>query len=238
VYLVYVDENGISSKKHHDDYFSLGAVMIPEQAWAYIDGEVRKLKIAKFGNANVEIHSANLYKQKGEFKDYLESHCYEILREVYDLIGRLDMTLFSVLLDKQVLSDPDQDAELETWEMLLERIQLAVSGFCKSTKRDEYSMIIMDQKDQVRDERIRNYVKYCQIYGTEYVKPLDRIIDEPSFTPSKWRNLTQLADAVTYCFKNQYLEEQFFVEQFPKILSRYHNNGNGRIDGYGIKIRA
>jgi hypothetical protein len=212
--------------------------MICEHEWADIDKSVREMKMQHFQNANLEIHTANIFKQKGDFKDYSETHCYQILGDVYDLIAKCPVTLFSVLIDKRILNSPEDDPELATWEMLLERIQLSVASFCRGNGRDEYAMILMDQKDPARDESIRNYVKYCQIYGTEYISKLDRIVDEPSFTPSKWRNLTQLADAVTYCFKNHHIGEPFFTEQFSKILPRYHSNGAGKIEGYGIKIRA
>lgn len=134
--------------------------MICEHEWAEIDESVRELKMQHFQNANLEIHTANIFKQKGDFKDYSETHCYEILGDVYDLIARCPVTLFSVLIDKRILNNPEDDPELATWEMLLERIQLSVASFCRANGRDEYSMILMDQKDPVRDESIRNYVKY------------------------------------------------------------------------------
>ena len=235
MFLIYVDENGIS-KKHPDKLFCLGAVVVHEQIWASTNAAVVDLKMRHFQSASVEIHTANIYKQKGEFLHLNEPHSLSILNDVYDLIAHSNVTLFSVLVDKTVLASPDQDAELLAWELLLERLQLAMSTFCKTKQTDEYAMIIMDAKNPARDEIIRNYIKYCQLYGTRFQKNIDRIIDEPNFTPSKWRNLTQLADAATYCFKNQFIQQPFFTKQFEKIRPRYHHDGNGKVEGYGIKI--
>lgn len=109
-----MDENGIS-KKHPDNWFCLGAVMICEQDWASIDKSVRQLKMKHFQNVDLEIHTTNIFKQKGDFKHYSESHCCQILTDVYDFISACPVILFSMLIDKRILTIPDQDPELETW---------------------------------------------------------------------------------------------------------------------------
>lgn len=94
----------------------------------------------------------------------------------------------------------------------------------------------MDAKDPTRDKQIRDYIRYCRIYGTDYVT-ITRIIEEPLFTPSSWRNLTQLADAISYCMKNWFVNESFFVKQYLTIANRFHKDpASGKTEGYGIKI--
>ena len=79
------------------------------------------------------------------------------------------------------------------------------------------------------------------IDGTLY-STLDYLIEDPFFTDSKWRNLSQLVDCVAYCVRRKYMVKQspqkknVWDRQFEIISNRFDKSVTGSYDGYGIKI--
>jgi hypothetical protein len=231
------DESGVQGSNHPDPLYCLGGLLICENDWKRVNDDVDILKFRHFKSASVEIHTANLYKHKGDFINLIIPHAEEVLDDIYTLISHSNVVLFTVLIDKPKLEmiDSNQNPEFVAWKLLLERVNLCIKNQCVKNGKDEKGLIITDEKGKKENDRLRTYVKYCREYGTEFGK-INRLIEEPLFTPSEWRNLTQLADAIVYCAKNSHMGEPFFMSQFHTIAGKFDCDPAGKIDGYGFKV--
>jgi hypothetical protein len=117
----------------------------------------------------------------------------------------------------------------------VERLNICVDKRCRKDQVDEYGLIIMDEKNRTKDLRIRDYIKMVRLYGTQYQK-ITRIIEDPIFTPSHWRNLIQLADAIVFCAKMYLKNVSLFVEQFLIISEKFDKDSKGNINNAGFKL--
>ena len=76
--------------------------------------------------------------------------------------------------------------------------------------------------------------------GTPYSK-INYLIEDPLFTDSKWRNLSQLVDCVAYCVRREFMYNQApakkqIWDNYFKIISTNFDSYNGQYTGYGLKI--
>jgi hypothetical protein len=119
------------------------------------------------------------------------------------------------------------------WESLVNRLNICVDKLCRKYSNDEFGLVIMDGRNGDKNLKIRNYISLLREHGTDY-QTLDRIIEDPLFTKSNWRNLTQLADAVITCVKFQH--EPFFEVQYDKIKHLFDKDRYGNIENAGIRF--
>ena len=100
--------------------------------------------------------------------------------------------------------------------------------------------MIMDTEGHKKDQKLRNKLSGMLFDGTRYSE-LDYLIEDPLFTDSKWRNLSQVVDCVAYCIRKHYRENTSsihttkWLEYFSKIEKKFHNK-NGYYLRYGLKI--
>jgi hypothetical protein len=114
---------------------------------------------------------------------------------------------------------------------------MGLSDLCQLTgNHNESGLIIVDRhSSHDHDQIITNYLAEIRLFGSEYHR-FEYVIEEPLFTPSRWRNFIQLADAVAYCSVMQLLFDGFFIKQFSTIRNRFRSNTTGDIRNYGFKI--
>lgn len=240
MYLIYLDESGTPSSTDPDEYYSLGGLVICERDWKTIDNDVELIK--KKYNIK-EIHIRRMFnKNKQRIIRSINSGSLSqsaiIMGETYNLIARSNLILLCVTIDKKVQYNKKfpPDIELTAWKYLIERLNICVHKLCKLSGVDEYGLIIMDEKDDVKDLRTRNHFKSVKENTVHSFQIIDRIIEDPVFSPSHWRNLTQLADAVVTCSKYYIKQESFFITQFLTIQDRFDKDKYGNIENAGFKI--
>ena len=151
--------------------------------------------------------------------------------------------LIAVLINKSKLYR-NVDPELWSYRLLFERLnsfiekqnaQLAEAGFA-----NEYGMMIMDSEGVKKDQRLRSKLVNMLRHGTLYSQ-LDYIIEDPLFTDSKWRNLSQLVDCIAYGIRKQYRNNtpSFHTEHWKKYYKQIEtkfDNPTGDYRNYGLKI--
>jgi len=100
--------------------------------------------------------------------------------------------------------------------------------------------MIMDSEGETKDRKLRKQLLSILRRGTLYSQ-LQYLIEDPLFTDSKWRNLSQLADLVAYCIRKKYRInttsfhtqkwESYYAKMEPKLDSPF-----GSHHGHGLKI--
>src|SRR5579875_542844 len=238
MYLAYVDESGTPPLKDtRAPNYILSCLVVCEQDWHTINDGVEAIKVKHFGKgSNLEIHSREIYRRKNQFSRLQPKQNLSILGDVYSLLASSNLTLISVVIDKQKFYNKhaNDDAQFWAWKLLLERIHICIGRYNKQTGIDEYGLIIMDESVRAKDEEIRKHMLYLRRHGTGY-QNISRIIEDPIFSPSHWRNLIQLADALAYCCAGYERKIPFFQQQFLTIQNKFDKDSWGNVQNYGYK---
>jgi len=104
----------------------------------------------------------------------------------------------------------------------------------------EYGIMIMDTEGHKKDQKLRDKLSDMLNNGTFYSK-LDYLIEDPLFTDSKWRNLSQITDCVCYCIRKQFrnnsnnIHKENWNKYFQLIEPKFHSK-DGNYRGYGLKV--
>jgi hypothetical protein len=232
MYLIYLDESGTGHENDENKIYCLGGLVVREVDWTLIDSGVQNIKKQYKYNESHELHIRRFYTHnKKSITNNNKSIPRAIINATYDLIADSPLILFCMHVDRSD-RNPDTDVEFEAWEYLVNRLNICVDKQCKKFSNDEFGLLIMDEKGDDKDLRIRDYLRKLRDSGTQY-QIINRLIEDPLFTVSDWRNLTQLADAVVCCCRFQ--EEPFFKTQFEKIKNKFDKDKNGNIYNFGYK---
>jgi hypothetical protein len=232
LYLIYLDESGTPSASDPDPFYTLGGIVLSERSWKQLDNDAEQIKTT---HKLKEIHTRKIWK--GHRKSPHHKYAMNVIGDIYSLLARSDVTLLCVSIgkSKEYRNNPSTDIEFLAWELLIERLNICVDKSCKINALDEYGLIIMDEKNRSKDLRIRNYLKVLRLQGTAFQK-INRIIEDPIFTPSHWRNLTQLADSIVCCVKFHLKNEPFFSQQFLTLENKFAKDSHGNIYNAGYKV--
>lgn len=227
MYLIYLDESGTPHQNDSDPYYLLAGLVVSERDWSQIDVGVEEIKNS-YGMT--EIRTATIFKR---FQKHSNMRNFQLLGDIYSLIARSPITLICTGVYKP--KNHDLDIEFNSWVFMLERLNIIVDKLCQRDRVDEYGLIIMDEKNDEKDLRIKNNLRLMRQQDITK-QHINRIIEDPVFTPSHWRNLVQLSDSISYCCKKYLENDDFFVSQFLTIQDKFSKSLKGKIMGYGFKI--
>ncbi|MGI0013244.1 MAG: DUF3800 domain-containing protein [Nitrososphaera sp.] len=211
MFLAYVDASGRPSFVDAEN-FVLASLVTHESNWQLIDNGVKKIKISHFPNlpdSEVEFHVKDMMNRHGIFKNLTWDKIYQILDDVFDFVGAAEtpVSIIGVLIDKTKLRK-NKDAELWAHRLLFERINRHIER-CNKAKIEqgqsaqEVGMMITDSEGETKDQKLRKKLHHMLKEGTLY-NNLEYLIEDPLFTDSKWRNMSQLADCVAYAIRKRY----------------------------------
>lgn len=153
----------------------------------------------------------------------------QVLDEVKDKGGRALVVVEDV---NRTPANRGRDAEEDVIIMLLERIEREFQSFSSE------GIIISDRPAGGRSDEDKFLIRCLETiqYGTDYVKPVNIIINVLS-TPSKLVRLLQVADLITSCTLARVGgEREYSPDVFVRIKEMMAHEGD-RIGGYGLKIQ-
>ena len=134
----------------------------------------------------------------------------------------------------------------ELRRLLFERMNRYVirknDQYIASKSPPQYGILIEDTEGPNKDAGLRNKVGDMLFNGTMY-DHIDYLIEDPLFTDSKWRNLSQIVDCVAYCVRRNYMTNQNPIKKatwkgyFNQIYNKFDKPNAGTTSiGSGIKI--
>ena len=252
MFLAYLDSSGRPSFTDPENYV-LASIVINERQWQTIDNAVKQIKLNHFPqlpDANVELHAKDMMKHDGIFSALSWNKIFGILDDAFTLIAdpAYDLAIIATLIDKRKLKKT-KEVELWAYRLLLERIQSFIemqnSKAIQSSLPVEFGIMIMDSEGLAKDQHLRNRLYDMLRFGTFYSR-LTYLIEDPLFTDSKWRNLSQLSDCVAYCIRKyyrqntgSYLQRTVHIPHwnayFKQVEKRFYSLNNSYI-GVGLKI--
>ncbi len=248
VFLAYLDSSGRANFTDKEN-FVLASIVTSERNWQFIENGMKQIKLKHFPtlpDSEVEIHAKDMVNHDGIFKTLSWNEIYAIFDDVFDFVAnpQTEIAVIGVIIDKTKLYK-DKDIEIWAHRLMFERIsqfierqnaKLVVAGY-----PNEFGIMISDSEGEVKDQKLRSKLIGMLRKGTYYCK-LDYLIEDPLFTNSKWRNLSQLVDCIAYCIHKRYrtnntpsFHTTHWQNYFTKIETKL-DTPNGSYVGYGIKI--
>jgi hypothetical protein len=250
MYIAYIDASGRPMKKDvQEKYFVLASLIAHEQQWQYIDNKVNEIKVKHFPRLppqDIELHAKDMLNRQDIFKRLSWDEIYAIFDDVFDFLSdpQTDICMIAVVIRKESMYT-GKDIEKWAYRLMVERINKFLE---KNNEKailagmaPQYGIMIIDSCGFKPDARLRKKVSQMLKHGTRY-SDLDYLIEDPLFTDSKWRNLSQMVDCVAYAVRKKYrnspnpsFHDKNWFGYFKKIFSKFDTNEDGKTYGCGIK---
>lgn len=247
MYLSYIDSSGRGDYSDLENYV-VASVTVNEHQWYFMRNEIEKIKKKHFPDLlpeNVEFHAKDMLNLEGIYKGLKWEKIYEIFDDFFNFITNdtTHLTIVASLIKKKELR---KKIDLELWghRFLFERLNTYLNiqneFLAQAGNPHEYGIMIIDTEGFKKDQKLRNKLVGMLSDGT-YYSELDYLIEDPLFTDSKWRNLSQVVDCVAYCIRKHYRDNTPSIhttkwsEYFSMIEKKFHNK-NGYYLRYGLKI--
>jgi len=251
MYIAYIDASGRPSKvDKQEKNFALASLIAHEQQWQYIDNKVREIKIKHFPRLNpedIELHAKDILNRKGVFKRLDWDEIYAIFDDVFAFISDADtdICIIAVVILKERMFR-GKDIEKWAYRLLVERINTFLDKNNETrilaSMAPEFGIMIIDSCGFKRDARLRKKITGMLKSGTHY-SDLKYLIEDPLFTDSKWRILSQLVDCVAYAIRKHFrnppkpsFHDKNWEKYFKLINNKFDTDESGRIDGCGLKV--
>jgi len=249
MFLIYLDSSGRPIFSEKENYV-LASVITNESNWQYIDNGIKAIKLRYFPDLldeEVEIHVKDMLNRQGIYNGLKWEKIYGIIGEVFDFItdSKTELCVIAVLIDKTKLKK-DKDIEMWAFRLLFERINRFIEKQNQKLipvfRGIQYGITIVDSYGLPADQKLRKKLFNMLRMGTFY-SSLTYLIEDPLFTDSKWRNLSQIVDCIAYCIRKKFrvakkitLHEKYWYQFYTKLEKKFDKNRYGKYIGYGLKI--
>ncbi len=246
MFLIYMDESGKPNYGDPENYV-LSALTIHETNWQAIDNQVKQLKIKHFPAINpdqIEIHAKEIVSGQNIFKNLRWEQRMALFSDACQLVGNIDCTIISVLIDKARRYNNNFDCEAWCMQLLFERLCKYLDKVneerVQSSKPSESAILLIDSIDPNYDKKVRARLLPWIRDGTTYC-PNHSIIEDPIFVNSSYRNLSQLVDCVAYCVRRKHKVADKKIDAvvndcYEMIYPKFDKSKDGQVINFGLKI--
>jgi len=251
MYIAYIDASGRPTKADtQTKSFALACLIAHEQQWQYIDNKIKEIKLNHFPRLrpdDIELHAKDMLNREGVFKRLNWDEIYAIFGDIFDFLAdeETDICIISVVIRKKYMYD-GKDIEKWAYRLLVERINKFLEKNAETAilagRAPEYGIMIIDSCGFKPDARLRRKITKMLKQGT-YYSALKYLIEDPLFTDSKWRNLSQLVDCVAYAIRKHFrnppkpsFHDKNWESYFKLIYDKLDADESGKIDGCGLKV--
>ncbi len=254
MYLIYIDESGKNNLIDNENYV-VGAFIIKEDQWQFIDREVKLLKSKGFPSIpddEIEFHASDISHKRKRFINFTQSDTFNLFEDIYTLISNQYCVLIASVIRKEFIysyikkkEDINDWIEKKGYMILFERICLYLDKVNQAKESInepiDYGILIIDSINKYYDQLLRKKIIAFLEEGTDYVKN-KYLIEDPIFVSSKYRNLIQLADFIPFIVRRKYrisskitINTQNYEKYFEIIKGKFDTCKNGQLIGCGIK---
>ncbi len=251
MYLAYIDESGTPSFNDPKN-FVLTCLIVCEKNWINLDKEVHLLKRKYYPHLSpqdVELHGTEILQGQNEHKGMNVENRLKIFTDIYGLIANSPIGMLSVIIDKsKIYAHKRATFDVEQWayRILFERL----CKYCEKVhasnvlngRDEEYCIMIIDAHNPKYDCKLRSKIVDFMKNGTYYTDN-KYVIEDPIFTDSKWRTLSQLCDCASFCIArnktsrgtNEHING-IFKTFYDSIKVKFDTDRHGNIDGCGLVV--
>lgn len=243
MHILFVDESGSApepSKAAQQPFFVLGGIVIPEDIWAKMAGDLARLK-TQYGIAG-EIKWRNFAPDKGgkqhalshlsaEQKDSLRVQLYEIVRR-YKSVRLICVVANTVLAFSKGYVKTADDLYWYSYKMLTERFQYYLQDLERVVGQKLNGIVVCDHRGPKDDERLRELHHKLVNGKSGVVSSYGNMIEGLFIAPSHLSVGIQFADMVAGAvFRAFKADDSRFADQ---IQETFRTSPTGAIEGYGL----
>lgn len=236
---MFLDESGDHSLDKIDQQYPVftlaGCIFEKEYYQSTAVPLINKLKIDIFGNKEIVLHSYDIRKSKGDFKELLNPiKRNEFIERMNKLMSTLEFTIISSCIRKNLLVDkypkPNDPYDL-AFSFLIERY---VNFLIQADAVGEFSLESRGRKENSDLMDVYNLYKTT---GNKYCYPFlfNAVIDGISFV-EKVKNINghQIADLVAYPIARHCMRSDN-NPAFNVIKNKFRRSNYGEMQGFGYK---
>ncbi len=247
MYLFYIDESGTESlnptfiQDPNSRFYVLTAVAVYENRWKSLERELTDFKFKLFPNVDLselEVHMNVLKHQKsikahryfsllsGEKLDSLVDHYFQKICDG-------NITLFSVVIDKQCFVGTPAALIEKAHELLIERIE----NFLREYHSKHNGLIIYDEKTPKNTKALTTLQQAFIRKRRTSATTIQHLIEIPFFVKSEYSNGIQLADMCAFSVNKAFSRNDFTYPEFARILPYFYKSTQSLKKKYdGIKV--
>lgn len=242
MHILFVDESGTPPKSDvdHTRYFVVGGIAIPEASWSRIRDGLMGLKIRRKlrGELKWRYFSPNNDDDRNPMRSLDQETRDSIRTEIYQLICqekavRTIASICSVKAAYAMQSVSNQtDVYHLTYKTITERFQYYLQDLKKVSGRDEFGIIVCDQRSGNDDKRLRDHHHKLLYSGANFVSSYKNLVESLFLQQSNHSVGIQLADLVAGAVWRKF--ERGDDRWFELLKPSLRRDPNGNIDGWGI----
>jgi hypothetical protein len=238
---MYVDDSGTPTfSSRTGQYYVLSGIIIHESHLKHIENKVREYKIPNFEGkyTDDEVHVYDIANRMGHFSGINNPAKTLLLRNLYNTINQMPLTIISVGIDKNALPNhfPNWETVNSAWTFIAERFDKHISEHNnKSSYKSDKGIIIVDKSSRSIHKEVTEIINRLRQFGSN-TQQIDNIVDEPMFISSAVSEQIQIADASAYCTMKHLNNAPIFTGYWNIIYSKLRRGQNGNPIGYGLKI--
>ena len=243
MHILFVDESGTPperAKASTQPYFVLGGIVIPEDIWAKMAGDLARLK-TQF-KIDGEIKWRYFAPDRGG-KQHALTHLSAPEREdlrtqIYQVIGKYKavrlicvVTQTEIAYQQPYIATGD-DLYWYSYKQLTERFQYYLQDLERTVGQKLNGIVVCDHRAPKDDERLRELHHKLLKSAKSTISSYGNMVEGLFIAPSHLSVGIQFADMVAGAvFRAYKAKDKRFAEQ---IKSAFRSSPSGKIDGYGL----
>jgi len=235
MYILYLDASGDAGAymgQNSRNYILAGMAVRPD-IWNQTKQAATQIIAKHFGSNTfpAEIHASDMMGQKAPFD---KIKVIPLMDDIYNLIAKLDFTLFAVVIDK-VAHWKQYVTPFPPQELALDQMVSKFEWFLERAR--DVGIIVYDKAGGGYDSRLFRLFERFKQTGTSFKKP-DYIMDTVFFTPSETAIFLQLVDLCAYAiycsFEHPVSQDSRYVfarKKYGQISAKFDKDSHGNLVG-------
>ena len=243
MHLLFVDESGTPAKpgNYKTRYFVFGGLIIPEERWQNIRGQLVGLKLQKKyrGEIKWRYFAPSNNDEKNPMSDWNESERNEFRKSVFQIITKdKSLRIIAGVCDASLAYNirdvtEQEDIYFRTYKVVTERFQYFLQDITQASGRKTSGIIVADHRNNRQDNRMREqHERLVRETQNQYTSAYNNFIESIFLSPSHMSIGIQLADMVAGAVWRFY--EKNDSRWLDLIKSAFRTNKQGVIDGFGL----
>ncbi|MCX7697884.1 MAG: DUF3800 domain-containing protein [Candidatus Goldbacteria bacterium] len=241
-YYFFLDETGDHGLSYIDEnyyIFLLCGCLFSEIEYEKINANFKRLKKEIFNSEDVIFVSRQIRKCEGNFQILFDLSLKEkFYSELNKIINDTDFIIISSAVNKKEHIKKYGKFAMNPYSLCLGFIMERII-FCLRNVLDARVIINVESRGKREDKMLISHYNSIIDQGTYYIKSNEfkNKIDNLNFY-SKNDNINglQVADLCAYPLARHILNKEEAYKPFEILKEKLYCNGNGKIDGWGLKI--
>lgn len=240
--ILFIDESGTPPAKTRaaGDFFVLGGVVVPEDAWTKLAADLVRIKkaYAVFGELKWRYFApdrggkaTSISHLPPERKESLRVDLYKALT-AYKAVKIISVVTNTELAYQEDHVDSPESMYWLAYKQITERFQYHLQDLSRTVGRTEHGIVVCDNRGPKDDENLRNLHARLMNTKASNISKYGNVIEGLFIAPSHLSVGIQFADLVAGAiYRAAKMKDMRFYDQ---IASAFRRSPQGKLEGYGV----